>query len=403
MTAYICPVYSAPPQNIAIRTEETDISYHKLNQMIENFCRTLTDSGPFVWQSKNDLWEIPFLLACFRLGKTACPLSHRLPAAVFEELKHSIAMPLDAAHLLIATSGSSGKRKLVALSPQALMASAQGAIGALELSEGDIYHLNLSLSHVSGIGTIFRTFVAGATLLLSSGNENATHISIVATQLYRLLKQDRAASPHWKTLLLGGSSVSEEILKEAKERSYPIAVSYGLTESGSIVTLEGKVLPFRKLALSPDQEILVGGETLFSGYYPTLDYPTWHATSDIGCFAPDGTLQVLGRKDTMLISGGENIFPEEIEKAFGELAEVLDVMVVTKPCLEYGMRPVAFVETKEPLEASLLKTKLADKLEKYKIPQDILPMPAMQSAGIKHSRRFLQSYYDSLTKQSNRS
>jgi o-succinylbenzoate---CoA ligase len=224
-----------------------------------------------------------------------------------------------------------------------------------------------------------------------------------------------------KAILLGGSAVPPSLVTRALEANLPIFTSYGLSEMGSQVTTtspndsaarlgsSGKVLNYRELTLSLESEILVRGKTRFLGYLTDsgmerpFDRDGWFATGDLGAIDADGYLTVLGRKDNLFVSGGENIQPEEVERALLEDQSVEEAIVVPVESAEFGFRPVAFVkmssfpdhEVPELLEA------LRAKLPGYKIPDRILPWPGhLASSGFKPSRVALRNLAHSLYERS---
>jgi len=179
-----------------------------------------------------------------------------------------------------------------------------------------------------------------------------------------------------------------------------------------------KVLPYRQLKISSDGEILVGGEVLFKGYVtgtklhlPTVvsfpdqnevSFPNafvgnlkennlWFPTGDIGQLDKDGNLTVTGRRDSMFISGGENIHPEEIEKALLSIKGVEQAIVVPKEDAEFGHRPIAFIKfVAEPLNDEYLVASLQPLLLRFKIPVAFYPWPQnLMAQGLKISRQEL--------------
>ena len=152
-----------------------------------------------------------------------------------------------------------------------------------------------------------------------------THLSVVTTQLRRLMAGDGFPSQCLKAVLLGGSGFDETMVVEARKRGVPVHTTYGLTEMASQVTTSskddpphtsGRVLSGRELKINASGEILVRGETLCSGYYrdgqvhSAVDDQGWFHTRDLGDLDGDQCLTVKGRIDNMFISGGENIHPE---------------------------------------------------------------------------------------------
>ncbi|MCG8699524.1 MAG: AMP-binding protein [Bacteroidales bacterium] len=187
---------------------------------------------------------------------------------------------------------------------------------------------------------------------------------------------------------MGGAACPVGLVREAIERELPVHLTYGSSEMCSQVTTStveqsrvssqsvGEVLPHRDVMIDADGEILVRGETRFMSYitkegeHKPFDPDGWFATGDVGYFDAEGQLFVQGRKDTMFISGGENIYPEEIEKVLMDRLSAETCVVVPVPDDQYGQRPVAFVKTKEVLPT---REALDLELERFKWPDRLLP------------------------------
>ena len=155
----------------------------------------------------------------------------------------------------------------------------------------------------------------------------------------------------------------------------------------------GRVLAGRKIMIGQENEILVQGDTMFEGYVksdrldPSRDLNGWFATGDRGYFDDEQRLVVLGRRDNQFISGGENIYPEEIERALLSLPGVHQAVVVDIPNSEYGRRPVAFVDCDTFIPHEWLPS-LSQSLPRFKLPDTFLAMP-LQS-GLKPNRHELR-------------
>ena len=339
------------------------------------------------------------LIALVRMGAIAAPVNHRFPASHIDGVIAPLhpAMTLDAAKLeafvadalaqanasftaateperpvsIIHTSASSGKPKAAMHSFANHWYSATGSAQNLPFGLGDCWLLSLPLYHVGGYSMLFKSLIGGGTLAIPSSEMPlveslarfpVTHLSLVPTQLYRMLRADSGPERLrcLKALLLGGSTVSAPLLREAIREQVPLHLTYGSTEMSTQVTTSpvpvteargdsGVVLPYREVAISTDDEILVKGECLFMGYLEegglrtARDADGWFHTGDVGELSEDGRLTVLGRKDSMFISGGENIHPEEIEKALTAIEGIEAAIVVPAPDAEYGMRPVAWI------------------------------------------------------------
>jgi O-succinylbenzoic acid--CoA ligase len=316
---------------------------------------------------------------------------------------------------IVFTSGSSGNARAAVHTFANHYYSALGSGENIPYTRGDRWLLSLPLYHVGGLAILFRTLQAGATVVLPEAAEplpssiagnSVTHVSLVATQLYRLLRQP-AFTHHLKAVLLGGGPVDDQMVHSAGEQHLPLFRSYGSTELSSQVATTapgfpldgaGRVLPYRELRIAEDGEILLRGATLFAGYLtghgldPARDSDGWFHSGDSGRLDSQGNLLVTGRMDNMFISGGENIHPEEIEQILRQVPGVEQAVVVAVPDAEFGQRPVAFVRClpEVSFNENEWKEKLAGKLARFKIPKWIFTWPEMQEAGLKPNREQLR-------------
>jgi O-succinylbenzoic acid--CoA ligase len=303
-------------------------------------------------------------------------------------------LALEQPSTVVFTSGSSGVPKAALHTFGNHFFSARGSNTNIALAPGDRWLHSLPLYHVGGLSIVFRCLLAGATVVLpepgvspSEAIGDATHVSLVSTQLLRLLREGRFEARRLRAILLGGGPVPVSLVHEAAGRGLPVHTSYGLTEMASQVTTtppgasheelrtSGRPLPHREVGISGDGEILVRGETLFAGYVEgdvidrPLDADGWFHTGDIGELSENGYLRVLGRKDNLFVSGGENIQPEEIEQALSSLEGVEEAVVVPIPDPEFGARPVAFVRMADGIvEGETLARALEKVLPRFKVP-----------------------------------
>ncbi|WP_372369720.1 o-succinylbenzoate--CoA ligase [Candidatus Uabimicrobium sp. HlEnr_7] len=312
------------------------------------------------------------------------------------------------------TSGSVGKAKGIVHSFGNHYYSAKGSNNNIPLVPGDRWLLSLPLYHVAGIAIVFRCLVAGATIVFSCKDIIAaacdykiTHVSLVTTQLHRMLDSD---IPDIKHILVGGSAFAHSLIERSLLRDLNIYTSYGSTEMSSQIATTKRInsakeahffkpLQHREIQISTEGEIMVKGKTLFQGYLKGKEFVklegTWFYTGDYGIIK-DGLLQVHGRKDHMFISGGENIHPQEIENELCSLLEVHQAIVVAIPHREFGFRPVAFVDSLMSTEQ--LKQYLQKRIAKFKVPDQFLPWPQnVPLKGIKPDRH----YFEKLAQQRN--
>ncbi|WP_448216430.1 o-succinylbenzoate--CoA ligase [Endozoicomonas sp. 2B-B] len=326
---------------------------------------------------------------------------------------------------LIATSGTTGVPKAVSHTFSNHVYSAKGSQSCTPLTEHDGWLLSLPLFHVGGFGIVVRCLLAGAEIVIDTQKMSLeqllleyriTHVSLVNTQLRRLLVRgaDLLDNSKLKYILLGGGFASPELVSQVQEKGINILTTYGMTEMSAQVctgtpkftrsgVTSGEPLPYRELQIVASGEILVRGKTLSAGYFddgriiPIVDERGWYHTGDIGRYSGD-QIMVIGRIDNMLISGGENIHPEEIEKALLSIDDIIMAVVVSVSDDDYGQRPFAFVQTESgSLNEVFTKQKLAGIISRFKIPDMIRLLPAEQiPTGLKPNRQTLKALADRL-------
>ena len=338
-----------------------------------------------------------------------------------EDSDHRI--PFDRHVTIIFTSGSTSVPRAALHTFGNHYFSALGANQNISLAAGDRWLLSLPLFHVGGLAILFRTLISGASVVIPENelsiNQNiekydVSHISLVATQLYRLLNDPTPLNifHQLKAILVGGGPIPDKLLEQASNLSLPVYTSYGSTEMSSQITTTlsgdtlpylftaGKVLPFREIRIAVDGEIEVRGKTLFKGYVEGekintgLNRHEWFATGDIGKIDNKGYLTLIGRKDNMYISGGENVFPEEVEHALLRLEQIEQAIVVPVPHDEFGNITVALVKMKNhsELNTSFIESALNKLLPGYKIPKIIYRWPEHLETGLKPNRAQLTIY-----------
>ncbi|MCH9024039.1 MAG: o-succinylbenzoate--CoA ligase [candidate division Zixibacteria bacterium] len=317
---------------------------------------------------------------------------------------------LDHPTAIIFTSGSCTRPKAALLSYGNFYYNAISANKFVPFAEHDRWLLSLPLCHVGGLGILFRSIIGGGAVAIPDIKQETadvinkfeiSHTSFVPTQFHRLLNSRQLGSLNrYPIVILGGAPAPVELIEQGLKAGFKIYTTYGLTEMASQVTIgkadnhghSGCLLKHRELKIADDGEILVKGKTLFLGYVENgmaelpLDDQGWFHTSDIGKIDRKGRLTFLGRKDNMLISGGENIFPEEIESYLMQLSYVETAIVVGIKDKEFGERPVAFVKGSNGLSfgkfSDRLKKELEKNLPRYKIPVKFLnwPEPAVNGS-----------------------
>jgi o-succinylbenzoate---CoA ligase len=456
-----CPLRSAAlaaPKTAALVGARGTTSYEELDRKVSTAALRLGGLEPgsrVALYLPRDERYVALVLALIRAGHVACPVSDRLPprgvtqllgkvacsalisedeelleaaglfepepAALLEEQPRSSSdcsepadIPQERPATIIFTSGSTGVPKAALHTFGNHYYSALGSNANITLRPADSWLHSLPLYHVGGLSILFRCLLAGATVALpqpgtslgeSIASLDATHVSLVSTQLSKLLREG-ADLGGLEAVLMGGGPVPPSLVDEALARGLPLHTSYGLTEMASQVTTTprdasieqlrtaGRVLPNREVSVSESGEILVRGETLFAGYAAgeeldrPLDAEGWFHTGDLGELDESGYLRVGGRMDNLFISGGENIQPEEIEEALCWLEGVDEAIVVPVPDEAFGARPVAFVRINDG-EPRDLARELESVLPRFKIPIYFHLWPEEAPRGMKADRAAL--------------
>jgi len=299
---------------------------------------------------------------------------------------------------VLLTSGTTGKPKAIFHSLGNHIFNALGSNNNITLQPGDRWLIALPFYHISGISILFRVLLAGASLVIRNKEislvdnicqYSITHVSMVHTQLYQVLKETYENFPFLKAVLFGGSSINDQLISDACQNKLPLYFSYGSTEMASQTTTtrtnelcngilsSGHPLEYRQIKIEKDNEICVGGKTLFSKYIE-MNKGTihtirtdWYKTGDLGYFDEAGNLHVTGRKDNMYVSGGENIHPEEIERALLSIEGLYSAIVVPVNSAEYGQIGFAFIQIEKGLRISKekLRDELRGKILNFKIPK----------------------------------
>jgi o-succinylbenzoate---CoA ligase len=351
----------------------------------------------------------------------------------------------------VLTSGTAGRPKAALLSHASMAASAGAWSAALPQAAG--WLLCLGLAHVAGLGVVWRAIGAGVplrvvpafdaeTVLDALRRGPASHVSLVPTQLARLLDASAAsgavreasggvraaaggvdaagrdtgdpAQPDLRAVLLGGAPIPRGLVTRALAAGWPVVPTYGLTEAGSGVTAlatvdaaarpgsAGRPLPGVQLRIAEPAadgtgEIQVRTPAAFSGYlgWPeataaAFDPDGWLRTGDVGRLDADGFLHVLDRRDDLLVSGGESVFPAEVEATIVEHPAIAEAGVVGRPDPTWGAVPVAAVVLRRgalaPTSAELRAFCLA-RLAPYKVPVGFFVVVALPRTASGKLRR----------------
>lgn len=314
-------------------------------------------------------------------GGAALLLDPRLNAVERPVVPPEATLPPGTA-LVLATSGSTGVPKLVALGTSALEAAAELTNGAVGASPGDRWLCCLPVTSIGGLMTLLRSRALGSAPVLHERfdvervrTENeARFISLVPTMLTRLLDADVDLT-RFERVLLGGAPASDGLIRRARARSVRLTTTYGMTETAGGVVYDGVPLPGVRVKLGSRGRIKISSPTLFSGYLGPYEGPRsgWFSTNDSGVFQ-DGKLRVLGRLDATIISGGRNIDPTEVVERLREHPGIAEVLVRGAPDPAWGERVVAVVVARDPEDPPTLQDVhrfLEGRLSRYKWPREL--------------------------------
>jgi O-succinylbenzoic acid--CoA ligase len=276
-------------------------------------------------------------------GDAAFPVDQRLPDVAKTALSTAMRVGEDVGTgdaLVVATSGSTGTPKGVVLTHDAVAASADATNARLGVRGDDHWLACLPLSHVGGLSVVTRSLRAGTRLTVHPGfdadavmGSGATLVSLVSTALARV---DPLA---FRTIVLGGG-------RPPAVRPANTVTTYGMTETGSGVVYEGQPIDGVDVRLAADGEILVKGPMLLRCYRDGTDPKTsdgWLPTGDLGEWLDTGRLHVAGRRGDMIITGGENVWPEVVESILRAHPDVADVLVRGAQDAEWGQLVEALV------------------------------------------------------------
>ncbi|SFC21929.1 O-succinylbenzoic acid--CoA ligase [Nocardioides terrae] len=282
------------------------------------------------------------------------------PAAadVIAAVDRWLAAPGEPEPWVVETSGSTGRPKRVVLSRGAMLASAEAS--AARVGGSGPWLLALPASYVAGLNVIVRALVAGRAPVVLGGSVDSFEaaaaavgaggfVSLVPTQLHRLLETSAAALASFHTVLLGGGPIDPALRARAAAAGVRVVATYGSAETCGGCVYDGLPLDGVGLALGTDGRVRLSGPVLFDGYDgdPSLTRDVlvdgWFLTSDAGRLDEDGRLQLLGRLDDMVVTGGINVPAPAVAARLRAHPAVAAAEVLGVPDEEWGNRLVAFV------------------------------------------------------------
>jgi O-succinylbenzoic acid--CoA ligase len=290
--------------------------------------------------------------------------------------------------LVVATSGTSGAPKAVVLTHHAVDASARATSARIGVAPDDHWLACLPLSHVGGLSVVTRALALGTALTVlpafdadAVGSSPATLVSLVPTALARLAQPQR-----FRVIVLGGAAPPAGLPANC-------VTTYGLTETGSGAVYDGVALDGADIRISVDGLIHLRGPMLLRAYRDGTDPKDadgWLDTGDVGAVTPDGRLVVHGRRGDLIITGGENVWPDPVEAALRGATGVADVAVAGRADPEWGQRVVAFVvpaDRNAPPALDALRNEVKLVLPAYCAPRELVLVDEIPRTALGKVRR----------------
>lgn len=329
------------------------------------------------------------------------------------------------------TSGTTGKPKTVPLKRRQMYFAAASSANNFKPRVNHFWLLCLPLNHIGGISIILRSILYGSGIYrmrkfdknmvstFLSENTMFQAASLVPTMLKRLL-DDPIFQTHknFKAILLGGGPVDTDLLKTSTERGIPVVSSYGMTETCAQIAANpllkpsgvyrpvksvGEIFKPNTIEIRDENEQPLGannpgtiwlkGPQVFDGYhsseaiYSAFDEDGWFNTGDFGHINANGHLFIESRRTDLIITGGENVSPHEVEFELEKIDHILEAAVLGVNDKEWGQQVVAVVvaKTKEKLQTDDIQQKLKERIANFKIPKKIVQastLPRTESGKI---------------------
>ncbi|HET7326744.1 MAG TPA: AMP-binding protein [Nocardioidaceae bacterium] len=270
----------------------------------------------------------------------------------------------DAAQVLVRTSGSTGEPKDVLLSRPAMLASARAAL--TRLGGPGQWLLALPAHYVAGAQVLLRSVLSDTEPVLLAEHADLTaalgamdsrvrrYVSLVPTQLHRMLDEHAEALAAFDAVLLGGASAAPRLLERARRAGVRVVTTYGMSETCGGCVYDGVPLDGVGVRIGGDGRVHLLGPVLFDGYAGRPDLTRGVLvdgelrTPDVGRLDDDGRLVVLGRADDVVVSGGVNVALPAVERRLREHPDVVDTAVLGIEDPEWGCRVVAAVVAPAP-------------------------------------------------------
>lgn len=340
---------------------------------------------------------------------------------------HSFEFQLPETIAFIQTSGSSGHPKTVRISKKMVEAATTTTFQWIQPETKDTWLLTLPIHHVGGLSILIRALwkpyqirykphLGTNELLEILTNENIHYVSLVPTQLKRLLDAGFSKPKFLKKILLGGGPASVDLLQKAVDSGLTIINSYGMTETAAQFTgIEfqpgtkisassvGNCVGTNQFKLEKETEIADEGLLWISGPQVLENYPFenqnesfqngWFCTGDYARLNENNELEIVIRRTDRIVTGGENVNPNEVEQVLTNFPNISDVGVCGIDDAEWGQKVVAFYSG-QPTDAEKLKHFLKQKMDAFKIPKEFIFVESIPRLSLsKINRKKLNALY----------
>jgi O-succinylbenzoic acid--CoA ligase len=407
MSEDLLSVYRAAedcPGRLAVRDRGTDITFARLAELVRENGRRFGAEKPACLPLRAS-GTLPVLLDIYWALAEHVPIILLHPGLTepeVQKLKESFeagggAVPEGIAAVLF-TSGTSGRPKAAMISRRALLASARSSAENIALGEGDVWQLSISPARIGGFSILTRSLIARSAVSLAGKfsaedfprrieEDRVTLTSIVPTMLSLILDKHPEWQPpeFFRALLLGGSAASDKLKRRASANRIPVIITYGMTETASnVVTTRyadrfeptvgcGKPNAGVGLRIAGGQ-IEVRGPMRMEGYLgrAPLACDEWFATGDIGFVDAEGFVHVQARRCDVILTGGENVYPVEVEQTLEQISGIKSALVVGAADETWGAVVTAFLVAEDkPLDDASLIAEIRRVLAPYKSPRRI--------------------------------
>jgi O-succinylbenzoic acid--CoA ligase len=311
---------------------------------------------------------------------------------------------------VVVTSGTTAHPKGVELTYDGIAAIGHGWAAAMGHEPDDHWLVCVPLHHVAGLAILARASVTGAAVTVRDGFDlddvaaapgaiGATLVSVVPTMLGRLL--DAAAPMHeYRRVVTGGAPLADTLRARADDGKVAVVDAYGQSETWGGCVANGVPIPGARIRLGDQDEIEISGAMVMRDYRRepeasrrAFTHDGWLRTGDVGVLT-DGRLRVVDRLRDLVISGGVNVSPVEVEQVLARHPDVADCAVTGRPDREWGERVVAHVVARDPSTPPSLDDLRAfarERLTAPKLPRELVLVDEIpRSTGGKVLRRELR-------------